>query len=139
MKIQLLGGRILVKPTEKSESKGGIYIPEATRERPQRGEVLAIGGGERLEHGEVVPCQTRAGDVILFSKYAGQEFTLDGLDVLIMLDKEVIMIVDPTRKVSARTAGPAVVDLQQGADDGDEKQDREAEATPTPEEVEHEA
>ena len=112
MKIQMLGGRIIVKPLEKSTSDGGLYLPETSRERPQRGEVLAIGGGERLENGEVVPCQAAPGNVILFSKYAGQEFEFaGGLDVLIMLDKEVIMILDPPRDLELDTAGP-VVDLQ---------------------------
>jgi chaperonin GroES len=85
MKLRPLHDRVLVERLEESEQKkGGIIIPDSAKEKPQRGTVVAAGSGKRLETGQVIPLDVKAGDKILFGKYSGSEVTIDGHEYLIL-------------------------------------------------------
>jgi chaperonin GroES len=96
MNIRPLYDRIVVKRIESDAEKtlGGLYIPDSAKEKPQEGEVVAVGKGKRLEDGKVVPLDVQAGDRILFGKYSGSEIKLDGNEYLIMREDEVLGILD---------------------------------------------
>jgi len=101
MELRPLYDRILVKRTEEKEQvKGGIIIPDSAKEKPQSGFVIAAGKGKRLESGQMVPLDVKAGDQILFAKYSGSEVKIDGVEYLIMREDEVLGIVDETKKGS---------------------------------------
>lgn len=101
MELKPLYDRILVKRTEEKEQiKGGIIIPDSAKEKPQSGEVIAVGKGKRLESGQLVPLDVKAGDRILFAKYSGSEVKIDGVEYLIMREDEVLGVVDETKKGS---------------------------------------
>jgi len=101
MELRPLYDRILVKRTEEKEQvKGGIIIPDSAKEKPQSGVVIAAGKGKRLESGQLVPLDVKAGDQILFAKYSGSEVKIDGAEFLIMREDEVLGIVDETKKGS---------------------------------------
>ena len=88
-----LHDRILVRRLEESESmRGGIIIPDSAKEKPQQGEVLSVGKGKSNDEGKVFPLDVKAGDKILFGKYSGTEIKLDGEDLLIMREEEVLGI-----------------------------------------------
>jgi chaperonin GroES len=105
MKIRPLYDRIVVKRIENTEEKthGGLYIPDSAKEKPQEGEVVAVGKGKRLEDGKVIPLDVQAGDRILFGKYSGSDIKLDGDEFLIMREDEVLGILDAQPK-SAKKA-----------------------------------
>jgi chaperonin GroES len=105
MKIRPLYDRIVVKRVESEAEKthGGLYIPDSAKEKPQEGEVVAVGKGKRLEDGKVVPLDVQAGDRILFGKYSGSEIKLDGEEYMIMREDEVLGILDAQPK-SAKKA-----------------------------------
>ncbi len=93
MKIRPLGDRILVKRVEGEEkSKGGIIIPDAAKEKPQEGKVIAVGKGKTTEDGKLIALEVKAGDRILFGKYSGTEVKLDGEEHLIMREDDVLGI-----------------------------------------------
>jgi chaperonin GroES len=96
MNIRPLYDRIVVKRIESDAEKtlGGLYIPDSAKEKPQEGEVVAVGKGKRLEDGKVTPLDVQAGDRILFGKYSGSEIKLDGQEYLIMREDEVLGILD---------------------------------------------
>src|SRR5712692_11542722 len=96
MNIRPLYDRIVVKRLTESEEKtaGGLYIPDSAKEKPQEGEVVAVGKGKRLEDGKVVPLDVQVGDRILFGKYSGSEIKLDGNEFMIMREDEVLGILD---------------------------------------------
>jgi chaperonin GroES len=95
MNIRPLYDRIVVKRLEDKETiQGGIIIPDSAKEKPQEGEVVAVGQGKRLENGKVVPLDVKAGDRILFGKYSGSEIKLDGDEFVIMREDEVLGILD---------------------------------------------
>ena len=99
MELRPLYDRILVKRTEEKEQvKGGIIIPDTAKEKPQSGAVIAVGKGKRLESGQMVPLDVKAGDQILFAKYSGSEVKIDGVEYLIMREDEVLGIVDEVKK-----------------------------------------
>jgi chaperonin GroES len=101
MELRPLYDRILVKRNEEKEQiKGGIIIPDSAKEKPQSGSVIAVGKGKRLESGQLVPLDVKAGDQILFAKYSGSEVKIDGAEFLIMREDEVLGIVDETKKGS---------------------------------------
>jgi chaperonin GroES len=77
---------------EKETAKGGIIIPDTAKEKPQRGEVLAAGNGKILENGKTLPLDVKVGDTILFGKYSGTEIKIDGEDVLILREDEVLAV-----------------------------------------------
>jgi chaperonin GroES len=95
MKIRPLYDRIVVKRVESQEQKiGGLFIPDSAKEKPQEGEVVAVGKGKRLEDGKVVPLDVQVGDRILFGKYSGSDIKLDQDEYLIMREEEVLGILD---------------------------------------------
>ncbi len=95
MNIRPLYDRIVVKRIEEKETvKGGIIIPDTAKEKPQEGEVLAVGQGKRLENGNVAKLDVKVGDRVLFGKYSGNEITIDGQEVVIMREDEVLGILE---------------------------------------------
>src|SRR5919197_4419998 len=93
MNIRPLYDRIVVKRIEQQEAmQGGLYIPDTAKEKPQEGEVVAVGQGKRLENGKLIPLDVKAGDRILFGKYSGSDIKLDGQEYLIMREDEVLAV-----------------------------------------------
>jgi chaperonin GroES len=93
MKIRPLHDRIVVKRIEEEEVKaGGIFIPDTAKEKPMQGEVIAVGEGKLTERGERVPLHIRQGDRVLFGKYSGSEIKIEGQDLLIMREDDVLGI-----------------------------------------------
>jgi chaperonin GroES len=93
MKVRPLHDRLLVRRIEEKETaKGGIIIPDTAKEKPQEGEVLAVGSGKILENGTKVALDVKAGDKILFGKYSGSEIKIDGEEVLILREDEVLAV-----------------------------------------------
>jgi chaperonin GroES len=92
MKLQPLEDRIVVRPAEAEETTvSGLVIPDTAKEKPQQGEVLAVGPGRRSEHsGELVALDIAVGDTVVYSKYGGTEITIDGEDVLILSSRDVL-------------------------------------------------
>ena len=89
-----LHDRILVRRLEDTETvRGGIIIPDSAKEKPQEGEVIAVGHGKRLENGTLTPLDIKTGDRILFGKYSGSEITLDAVDYIIMREEDVLGVV----------------------------------------------
>jgi chaperonin GroES len=88
---------------EKEQMQGGLYIPDTAKEKPQEGEVVAVGKGKRLEDGKVVVLDVQVGDRILFGKYSGSDIKLDGEEYLIMREDEVLGILD-AKPVAAKKA-----------------------------------
>ena len=101
MNIRPLYDRIVVKRIEEKETiQGGIIIPDSAKEKPQEGEVVAVGQGKRLESGKVVALDVKAGDRILFGKYSGSEIKLDGEEYVIMREDEVLGILEGATKTA---------------------------------------
>ncbi len=95
MKIRPLYDRVVVKRVEDTETmKGGLYIPDSAKEKPQEGEVVAIGKGKRLEDGKLVALDVQVGDRILFGKYSGSDIKIDGEEYMIMREDEILGILD---------------------------------------------
>ncbi len=95
MNIRPLYDRIVVKRIEEKEQiQGGIIIPDTAKEKPQEGEVVAVGRGKRLENGTLVPLDVKVGDRILFGKYSGNEIKVDGVEYLIMREDEVLGVIE---------------------------------------------
>jgi chaperonin GroES len=93
MKVRPLHDRIVVRRIEEKETaKGGIIIPDTAKEKPQEGEVLAVGNGKILDNGTKVAMDVKVGDKILFGKYSGTEIKIDGEDVLILREDEVLAV-----------------------------------------------
>ena len=94
MGIRPLQDRVIVKRLEEEQkTKGGIIIPDTAKEKPIEGKVIAVGNGKVQEDGKVRPLDVKAGDRILFSKYAGTEVKIDGQDLLIMRESDILAIV----------------------------------------------
>ena len=94
-----LHDRVLVKRIEEKETvKGGIIIPDSAKEKPQRGTVVAAGNGRVAKDGALIPLDVKAGDQVLFGKYSGQEIRLDGKDLFIMKEDDVLAIIDHPQK-----------------------------------------
>ena len=95
MKIRPLHDRVVVKRIEEKETvQGGIIIPDTAKEKPQEGEVVAVGQGKRMDDGKLIALDVKAGDRILFGKYSGSDIKLDGEEYLIMREDEVLGILD---------------------------------------------
>jgi chaperonin GroES len=102
MSFRPLGDRVLVKRVEEeSKTKGGIIIPDTAKEKPQEGEVLAVGPGARDENGKRVDMDVKAGDRILFGKWSGTEVKIDGEDLIIMKESDILGVVDKTAAAKA--------------------------------------
>ena len=94
MTFRPLHDRVLVRRIEAAEkTAGGIIIPETAKEKPQEGEVVSVGTGLRLENGTITPLDVKAGDKILFGKWSGTEIKIDGEDLLIMKESDVLGVV----------------------------------------------
>ena len=99
MNIRPLHDRIVVRRIEEQESKvGGLFIPDSAKEKPQQGEVIAVGNGKRTEDGKLIPLDVKAGDRILFGKYSGSDIKLDGEEYMIMREDEVLGVIDAAAK-----------------------------------------
>ena len=102
MKVKPLHDRILIKRVEEKETvKGGIIIPDTAKEKPQEGEVIAVGGGKKTEEGKVIPLDVKAGDRILFGKYSGTEIKIDDEEYLIIREDEVLGIIEAAKQSAA--------------------------------------
>jgi chaperonin GroES len=95
MKLKPLGDRIVVKVlTQEEKTRGGIVIPDTAKEKPQEGEVLAIGSGRVLENGQKLPLEVKKGDKVLFSKYGGTEVKIEGEELLILSERDVLAVLE---------------------------------------------
>jgi chaperonin GroES len=95
MTFRPLHDRVLVKRIDAEEkTKGGIIIPDTAKEKPQEGEVIAVGPGGRDESGKLIPLDLKVGDRILFGKWSGTEIKLDGQDLIIMKESDVLGVID---------------------------------------------
>ena len=95
MQLRPLGDRVLVKP-EKAEQKTatGLYISSGAQEKPQRGEVIAVGAGKLDDKGERIPVDVKVGDVVIYGKYGGNEVKIDGEEYLLMRDSDIYAVVE---------------------------------------------
>jgi chaperonin GroES len=105
MSIRPLYDRIVVKRIEEQETThNGIVIPDSAQEKPQEGEVMAVGHGKRLENGKLVPVDVKIGDRVLFGKYSGTETKLVGTEYLIMREDDVLGVLDSAAQARKKTA-----------------------------------
>ena len=103
MAFRPLGDRVLVRRVEEEEkTRGGIIIPDTAKEKPQEGEVIAVGPGGRDEAGKLIPIDLKTGDRVLFGKWSGTEVKIDGEDLLIMKESDILGVLD--KKASTRKA-----------------------------------
>ncbi|MDD5594967.1 MAG: co-chaperone GroES [Candidatus Omnitrophica bacterium] len=95
MKVQPLGDRVVIKPLEaENKTKGGILLPDTAKEKPQEGEVIAVGKGKVLESGTVKAMEVKVGDKVLYGKYSGNEITTkEGDELLIMREEDILAII----------------------------------------------
>jgi chaperonin GroES len=100
MKIRPLYDRIVVKRIEDDTEKtaGGLFIPDSAKEKPQQGEVMAVGQGKRTEDGKLIPLDVKTGDRILFGKYSGSDIKIDGEEYMIMREDEVLGVLESAGK-----------------------------------------
>ncbi|MFC5503830.1 co-chaperone GroES [Bosea massiliensis] len=97
MKFRPLHDRVVVKRIDAEEkTKGGIIIPDTAKEKPQEGEIVAVGPGARDEQGKLVPLDVKVGDRVLFGKWSGTEVKIDGEDLLIMKESDIMGVVEAT-------------------------------------------
>ncbi|HEY4743885.1 MAG TPA: co-chaperone GroES [Desulfuromonadaceae bacterium] len=95
MKLRPLQDRIIVKRVEEeTKTAGGIFIPETAKEKPQRGEIIAVGNGKKTEDGKVLPLDVKVGDKVLFGKYAGTEIKVEGEELLMMREDDILAVVE---------------------------------------------
>ena len=105
MKFRPLGDRVLVKRVEEeTKTKGGIIIPDTAKEKPMQGEIVAAGPGARNEKGELVALDVKAGDRILFGKWSGTEVKIDGEELLIMKESDILGILEGTASSKKKAA-----------------------------------
>ena len=105
MKFRPLHDRVVIRRAEGDiKSKGGIIIPDNAKEKPQEGEVIAVGPGSRDESGKLIPLDVKAGDTILFSRWSGTEVKIDGEDLLIMKESDIMGIVEKTGAATKKAA-----------------------------------
>ena len=102
MKFRPLHDRVVVKRLEEdSKSAGGIIIPDTAKEKPMRGEVIAVGPGARDESGKINPLDVKAGETVLFGKWSGTEVKIDGEDLLIVKESDILGVIEATAKIKA--------------------------------------
>jgi len=95
MSIRPLHDRVIIKRMEEERmSAGGIVIPDSATEKPVKGEVVAVGNGKQLESGELRPLDVKAGDQVLFGKFSGQEVKVDGDDLLVMREDDILAVIE---------------------------------------------
>ena len=95
-KIKPLYDRVVIKPAEEAEEKtpSGIIIPDTAKEKPSEGEVIAVGEGRILENGEVKPLKVKVGDKVIYSKYAGNDIVVDGEELIILREDDILAIIE---------------------------------------------
>lgn len=94
MKINPLGDRVVVKPSEADEqTEGGIILPDTAKEKPQKGEVIAVGPGKKSDTGETIPMEVKKGDTVIYGKYSGTEFNFEGDEYLIMHENDILAVI----------------------------------------------
>jgi chaperonin GroES len=102
MKFRPLHDRVVVRRVEEeSKTKGGIIIPDTAKEKPMQGEVIAVGPGARDEAGKLVPLDVKKGDRVLFGKWSGTEIKIDGVDVLVMKESDILGVLEGKANVRA--------------------------------------
>jgi chaperonin GroES len=95
MSLRPLQDRIIVKRVEEeSKTAGGIFIPETAKEKPQKGQIIAVGNGKKTEDGKVIPVDVKVGEKVLFGKYSGTEIKIDGEEYLIMREDDILGVVE---------------------------------------------
>ena len=95
MNLRPLHDRVIIKRMEEElTSPGGIVIPDAAAEKPSRGEVIAAGGGKRNDSGEIIPMDVKVGDKVLFGKYSGTEVKVEGDDMLVMREEDIMAVIE---------------------------------------------
>ena len=95
MSVRPLEDRILVKPLEaETKTASGIFLPESAKEKPMQGKIVAVGPGKRNDSGELSPLDVKSGDTVIFGKWSGTEVTIDGQDLLIMNESDIMGILD---------------------------------------------
>ena len=95
MKLRPMQDRIIVKRLEEeTKTAGGILIPDTAKEKPQKGEVIAVGNGKKTDDGKVIPLDVKAGDKVLFGKYAGTEIKIEGEEYLIMREDDILGVME---------------------------------------------
>jgi chaperonin GroES len=93
--LKPLGNRVVVEPVEQEEmTAGGIVLPETAKEKPQKGKVLSVGPGDRDEDGDRIAMDVKVGDTVLFAKYSGTEFKVDGKKLLILRETDLLAIIE---------------------------------------------
>ncbi len=101
MTVRPLHDRLLIKRIEEKETvKGGIIIPDSAKEKPQEGEVIAVGHGKKTEEGKVIPLDVKAGDRILFGKYSGTEIKIEDQEYLILREDEVLGVIETAKSAA---------------------------------------
>jgi chaperonin GroES len=105
MKFRPLHDRVLVRRVDGEEkSAGGIIIPDSAQEKPSEGEIIAVGSGARNENGDITPLDVKAGDRILFGKWSGTEIKLDGEELLIMKESDVMGVLEKSKAKAKKKA-----------------------------------
>ena len=105
MKFRPLHDRVVVRRIDAEDrTKGGIIIPDTVKEKPQEGEIVAVGAGARDEKGKLIPLDVKKGDRILFGKWSGTEIKLDGEELLIMKESDVMGVIEGTAKPARKAA-----------------------------------
>jgi chaperonin GroES len=90
-KLQPLADRLVVKPIQKEEmTKGGIYLPDTAKEKPQEGEVVAVGPGRMTDEGKRIPLDLKVGDRVIYSKYGGSEIKIDDVEMIILRESDIL-------------------------------------------------
>jgi chaperonin GroES len=91
IKLQPLADRLVVKPIEREEkTKGGIFLPDTAKEKPQEGQVLAVGPGRKSEDGKVIGMDVKVGDIVIYAKYGGTEIKIDDEDLIILRESDIL-------------------------------------------------
>jgi chaperonin GroES len=104
MNVRPLHDRIIVQRLDEGEQQiGGIIIPDSAKEKPMQGKVLAVGDGRMTDEGKRIPLDVKAGNLILFGKYSGQEIKLDGTEYLIVKEDEVLAVIDDAKKAEKKS------------------------------------
>lgn len=95
LNIKPLGDRVVIKPSEDTSEKspGGIILPDTTKEKPQVGEVIAVGPGRTTDDGKTIPLNVKVGDLVIHSKYSGSEYKKDGIEYLIVRESDLLAVV----------------------------------------------
>jgi chaperonin GroES len=95
MKLQPLNDRIILEPAPLEEkTQGGILLPDTAKEKPQKGKVVAIGPGKKLDNGQLVPVDVKVGDIVLYGKYSGAEVTVEGTQYIILRAEDVLAVLE---------------------------------------------